>query len=184
MSKPVKEMILADYQRRFQDVENALLIDVRGINANDNNSIRLDLATKDIQITVVKNTLARKAFAGTGLEPLSVALQGPTAVAWGAESVVDAARELVAWAKKVENLELKAAVLDGEIFEGEAGVKRLSAFPTRIEAQARVVQLVLSPAGNVVGAAIAPGARILGIVKEIQTRLEGGDTITQTPNGS
>ncbi len=181
MSKPVKEMILADYRRRFQDIENALLIDVRGIDANDNNSLRLDLAKKDIRITVVKNTLARKAFAGTALEPLNVALQGPSALAWGAESVVDTARALVEWARKVDELDLKAAVLDGQLFEGEAAVKRLSAFPTRLEAQARVVQLVLSPAAVVMGAAVAPGARILGIVKEIQTRLERGDTINPTP---
>jgi len=181
MSKPVKEMILADYQRRFQDVENALLIDVRGIDANDNNSLRLDLAKKDIRITVVKNTLARKAFAGTGLEPLIVALQGPSALAWGAESVVDTARALVEWSRKVDQLELKAAVLDGQLFEGEAAVKRLSGFPTKLEAQARVIQLVLSPAADVMGAAVGPGARILGIVKEIQTRLERGDTINPTP---
>ena len=181
MSKPVKEMILADYQRRFRDVDNALLIDVRGIDANDNNTLRLGLAKKDIRVTVVKNTLARQAFAGTSLEPLNTALEGPSAVVWGAESVVDVARELVEWARKIEQLELKAAVLDGQVFEGVAEVKRLSGFPTRVEAQARVIQLVLSPASAVLGAAVAPGARILGIVKEIQTRLERGDTINPTP---
>ena len=172
MSKPVKEMILADYKQRFQGVDNALLIDIRGIGANDNNTLRLGLAAKNIRVTVVKNSLASKAFDGTGLEALSSELQGPSAVVWGAESVVDVARELVDWAKKVGELDLKAAVLDGELFEGEAGVKRLSTFPTRIEALARVVQLVLSPGGAVLGASLAPGARILGIVKEIQDRLE------------
>ncbi len=172
MSKPVKDMILAEYKRRFRDVQDALLIDIRGVNANDNNTLRLGLAEKDIRITVVKNSLACKAFAGTGLEPLSSALQGPSAIAWGAESVVDVARELVEWARKVGELDLKAAVLDGELYEGEAGVKQLSALPTRAEAQARIVQLVLSPGAAVVGAALAPGARILGIIKEIQDRLE------------
>ena len=172
MSRPIKEMILADYTQRFQDVDDALLIDIRGINANDNNTLRLGLAEKNIHVTVVKNTLAAKAFNGTGLEALSSELQGPSAVAWGAESVVEVARELVDWSRKLGELDLKAAVLDGELFEGAAGVKRLSSFPTRTEAQARVVQLVLSPGGSVMGAALAPGARILGIVKEIQNRLE------------
>ena len=180
MSKPVKDMILADYKRRFRDVQDALLIDIRGINANDNNTLRLGLAEKDIRVTVVKNTLARKAFAGTGLEALSSELQGPSAVAWGAESVVDVARELVEWARKFGDLDLKAAVLDGELFEGEAGVKQLSTFPTKTEAQATVVQLVLSPGAAVLGATRAPGARILGIVKEIQDRLEKGETISKT----
>ena len=180
MSKPVKEMMLADYQRRFAGVDNALLIDIRGIDANKNNTLRLDLATKQIKVTIVKNTLARKAFAGTALEPLSAAIEGPSALAYGAESVVEVARELVDWATKIEHLELKAAVLDGELFSGKAAVSRLSRFPTKVEAQARVVQLVLAPAGRVVGAATGPAARILGIVKEIRTRLEQGETIEKS----
>jgi len=178
MSKPIKELILAAYTEQFKDVDDALLIDIRGIDANQNNTLRLSLAKKDIRITVVKNTLARKAFAGTSLELLSESTIGPTAIAWGAGSVVEVARELTDWAKKVENLELKAAVLDGELFEGEAGVKRLSTFPTQAEAHAKVVQLVLSPASNVVGAATAPGSNILGIIKELQDRLENGQPLT------
>ena len=180
MSKPVKEMILADYKRRFADVGDALLIDIRGVDANENNSLRMDLATQDIRITVVKNTLARRAFAGTTLEPLAEVLEGPSALAHGAESVVEVARALVAWARKVEELELKAAVLDGQLFAGAAAVKELSQYPTKQEAQAIVVQLVLSPASNVVGAALSPGSRILGIIKEIQDRLEKGETISRT----
>ena len=173
MSKPVKQLITADYQRRFAGVDEALLIDLRGIDANENNALRLDLAAKSIRVTVVKNSLARKAFAGTGLEPLSPALEG------GAESVVEVARALVEWARKVEELELKAAVLDGELFEGEAGIKRLSAYPTRPEAQARIVQLMLVPAGNLVRAITSPGALVAGIIKEINDKLEKGETISK-----
>jgi large subunit ribosomal protein L10 len=179
MSKPIKEMMLAEYLPRFEGVENALLIDIRGIDANDNNTLRLGLAKKDIRVTVVKNTLARKAFAGTGLEPLVSALDGPTAVAWGAESVVDVARELTDWAKKVGELDLKAAVLDGELFEGEAGVQRLSTYPTRPESQARVVHLVLVPAGNLVRAITSPGSIIAGIIKELGEKLEKGETVSK-----
>ena len=134
MSKPVKEMIVDEYRRRFDGIEGGLVVDLRGIDANENNNLRVDLLKKDIRVTVVKNTLARKAFEGTSLEALGPALDGPCALAYGAESVVDVAREIVAWAKKIDLLELKAAVLDGEYFEGDAGVKRLSEFPTKEEA--------------------------------------------------
>ena len=179
MSKPVKEMIMADYQKRFAGLDQALLIDIRGIGANENNALRLDLAEQAIRVTVVKNSLARKAFSGTGLEPLAPALDGPSAVAYGAESVVDAARVLVDWARKVESLHLKAAVLDGELFEGEAGVQRLSTYPTRPEAQARVVHLVLVPAGNLVRAITSPGSIIAGVIKELGEKLEKGETISK-----
>ena len=179
MSKPIKAMILEEYKRRFADVGDALLIDIRGVNANENNAMRLDLARQDVRVTVIKNTLARRAFEGTPLEALTPAVDGPSALAYGAESVVNVARILVDWAKKVEQLELKAAVLDGLLFEGEAAVKKLSQYPTRVEAQARIVQLMLAPAGRVVGAALGPGARILSIVKEIEDRLEKGETISK-----
>ncbi|MHC4127637.1 MAG: 50S ribosomal protein L10 [Planctomycetota bacterium] len=179
MSKPVKELIMVDYQKRFAGVDNALLIDIRGIDANENNALRLDLADKAIRVTVIKNRLARRAFAGTGLDPLGPALEGPSALAYGAESVVDVARVLVEWARKVKQLELKAAVLDGELFEGEAGVKRLSTYPTRPEAQARVVHLVLVPAGNIVAAITSPGSLIAGVIKELGEKLEKGEPISK-----
>ncbi len=179
MSKPVKELIMADYKQRFEHLEGALVVDIRGIEANDNNELRLNLAEKNIRITVIKNTLAKKAFEGTSLEAAVPALTGPAALAYGAESVVDVARELVDWAKKVKQLDLKGAVLDGEYYEGEAGVYRLSKFPTKDEAKARVVQLVLTPAGNVLSAAKAPGSNILGIVKEIEERVEKDEAITK-----
>jgi len=179
VSKPVKEMIIADYKRRFGAIDSALLIDIRGMDANENNALRLDLGAKNIRVTIVKNTLARKAFAGSDLEPLNAALRGPAALAYGGESVIDVARALVERARKIEHLQLKAAVLDGEYFEGEAGVKQLSQFPTKDEAQARIVQLVLTPAANVVGAALSPGSTILSIVKEIQNKLQEGETIAK-----
>jgi len=177
MSKPVKDMIVAEYRRRFDGVSDALVIDIRGIEANANNELRVDLLHKNIHITVLKNSLAKSAFDGTNLEVLSTTIDGPSALVFGGDSIVDVARNLVDWAKKVKNLELKAAILDGELFEGEAGVKRLSDFPTKEEAQGTVVQLVLSPAGNVVKAATSPGSTLLGIIKEIRTRLEDGTTI-------
>lgn len=178
MSKPVKEMIIKEYQSRFGDLEGALVVDIRGIEANDNNNLRGDLAKQNIRITVVKNTLAAKALEGTALEPLAPALDGPAALAYGAETVVDVARALVDWAKKIKHLSLRGAVLDGEYFDGNAGVKRLSAFPTRDEAQAKAVLLVLTPGGNLVKAATSPGSNIMGIVKEIEERLEKGEPIT------
>ena len=67
MSKPIKELIIDDYRKRFQELDGALVVDLRGIEANDNNDLRCGLHSKAIRVTVVKNTLARKAFAGTKL---------------------------------------------------------------------------------------------------------------------
>jgi large subunit ribosomal protein L10 len=185
MSKPIKNLIVADYRKRFADIEGAVVIDVRGIDANTTNDLRLSLREKSIRVTVVKNSLARSAIGGTPLASLAPVLEGPSALAYGASelagaaSVVDVAREIVEWARKIKDMQLKGAVLDGVLYSGPEGVKRLSQFPTRAEAQAKVVQLVLSPGRNITGAAKGPGGRILGIIKEIQDRLEKGQTIAK-----
>jgi len=179
MSKPIKNMMTEDYKAEFDGLEGALVLEIRGIGANDNNRLRTGLRSKNIRITVVKNTLARKAIAGTKLEPLTEALAGPSALAYGADSVVDVAREIVDWAKKVEKLALKAAVLDGILFEGAEGVKKLSKFPTKGEAQATVVQLFLSPASNLARAATSPGSNIAGILKALKEKLEKGEAVAR-----
>ena len=177
MSKSIKNMIVDEYRKRFGEVTEALLVDVRGIDANDNNAMRQALHAKGVRITVIRNTLARTAFADTPLESMSSALDGPSALCYGGESVVDVARLMIDWAKKIDQLEVKAAILDGEFFEGVKGVKHLSTFPTKDESKARIVQLALAPAGNVVGGATGPGGKLLGVIKEIQERLEKGEAI-------
>ena len=179
MSKTVKNFLMRDYMDRIGDVQDAVVVSIRGIPANENNELRLGLAEKEISVTVIRNSLAKNAFKGGGLENLGPVLEGPSALAYGAETVIDVAREMVKWAEKVENLELKGAVLDGELFAGEEGVKELSKFPTREEALAQAVTLFLSPAKNLVGAVVGPGSNLLAVVEAIKTKLEDGEEITK-----
>ncbi len=168
MSKPIKELIIDQYRSRFDGIENAVVVDLRGYSAKDNTQLRAHLREKNMRMTMVKNSLAKKAIAGTVLEPLGKTLVGGATFAYGADSVVTIARALVSWSRKVKELELKGAILDGTLYEGNVGVKKLSEFPTREEAQGRIVTLTLSP-----------GGRILGIVKTLQEKLEAGETIAK-----
>ena len=68
MSKFVKEMMVREYRDRFSDISQALIVDIRGIEANENNALRLELHAKNIRVSVLRNTLARDAFTGTDLE--------------------------------------------------------------------------------------------------------------------
>ncbi len=179
MSKTVKNLMIRDYDARLEGVEDALLISVRGIPANDNNKLRRELLTKNIRVTVIRNNLAKHAFKDSGLSGLEPLLNGPSAVAYGGNSVVDVARALLDWAKKIELLELKGAVLDGQLYKGKAGVEKLSKFPTREEALAQTVTLILSPARKLVGQITGPGAKVLAVVKSVQEKLEKGEAIAK-----
>ena len=59
------------------------------------------------------------------------------------------------------------------------GITADHTFPTKAEAQAKVVTLVLSPARNLMGAVKGPGGRVLGIVKSIEETLEKGEAIAK-----
>ena len=177
MSKQVKQMILSDYKRRFENTSEAVIVSLRGIEANSNNEIRQSLAKKEIRLTIVRNRLARQAFEGSDLEILSSLLNGPCTMAYGAESVVEVAREIVGLVRQFPGLELKGAILDGELFEGEAGVSRLSKFPTKDEAIAEDVSLILGPGRNLMGQIKGPGSALAGLIKAIEEKLENGEEL-------
>ncbi|MFP4145611.1 MAG: 50S ribosomal protein L10 [Phycisphaeraceae bacterium] len=179
MSKPVKNLIIESYKQRFADVTGAVLIDIRGIEANENNTLRNGLAEKQIRVTVVKNSLAKKAFEGTDLESVDELLEGSAAMVYptdGDVTVVNVAREMVDWAKKLPKLEFKGAIMDGILF-GPDQVEDLSKYPTREEAQAQTVQLLLSPAQNLVGAITGPGKKVASLIEAIREKLESGEEI-------
>ena len=181
MSKTVKNLMSQAYASEFEGLSGAVVIDIRGVEAGDNNALRADFAEKSVKVRVIKNSLAKGVFAGGDLEPLNEFLDGPAAMVYPAgedASVVSVARELIDWAKKVENLELKGAVMDGMSF-GPGEIKKLSEFPTKEEAQAKIVQIALSPAQKLVGAATAPGGNIAGILKTLQEKLEAGETFSK-----
>ncbi len=179
MSKTVKNYLIRDYQTRLEGIEDALLISIRGIPANENNELRVDLAKKDISITVIRNNLAKHAFKEGKLAGLENLLEGPSALAYGAESVVDVAREIVDWSKKLELLELKGAVLDGQLYEGKSGVEQLSKLPTREEALAQGLTLIMSPGRNLLGQVQGPGGKVMGMIKALEEKLEKGETISK-----
>jgi ribosomal protein L10 len=183
MSKTIKTMIMRDYKNRISagrdEFPDAMLISVRGVKGTDTTRLRNALAKKSIRVTVVQNALARKAFAGTQLDKLGELLTGSTAVATGGQSVVEVAREIMTWVAKIPQIELKGAILDGTVFKGKAGVEELSKFPTREEAIANAVTLIISPGRKLLAQVKGPGATVAGIIKAIETKLEKGETIAK-----
>lgn len=179
MSKPVKNMITDAYKHQFDGLSGAVLVSLSGVNSEETFDFRKQLGEKEIRVTVVKNALAKRAFEGTDLQGLGDYLSGPNALVYPVSedsSVVQVARELIDWAKKVENLEFKGAVFEGITF-GPDEIKKLSEYPTKEEAQAKAVQIILTPGSNLAGALVSPGKKLASIIKTIQEKLEAGEEI-------
>lgn len=178
MSKVVKNMIARDYTKRMEGSSDAMVISIRGMKAIATTKLRSKLAKDKVKVTVVRNSLARRGFKGTSLEGLADLLAGPSAMVYGG-SVVETARSIVAMLPDFPGLELKGAILDGNLFKGDAGVKELSKYPTKAEAISQVVTLVVSPGRKILGQLKGPGSGVAGIIKAIETKLEKGEAIAK-----
>lgn len=183
MSKPVKQAIMRDYKARISGntgtLPDAMLISIRGLKGKDTTALRLGLAKKQIKVTVVRNSLAKKTFEGTGLAQLAEMLSGPSAIAYGGSSVIEVAREIVTLVAKFPLIELKGAVMDGQLFAGKSGVEELAKSPTKDEAIVKVVTLVVSPGRKLMGAIKGPVGTVGGIIKAIEGKLEKGEVIAK-----
>jgi len=172
MSKPVKALVRKELIKRFEGATYLAVVGFTGLGAIENNKIRGRLLEKGMRLAVVKNVLAKQAFKEIGIEKAGEMLDGPCAVAYGGDSVIDLVRELIDIGKESPTLTVKAALLDGEVY-GSDRIVALSKFPTRDEAIATVVSCALSPARNIAGCLKGPGGAIAGILKTIEEKTEG-----------
>ena len=81
MSKQVKDLVAKDVARRLEGVEDAVLVNVIGMGANETVVLRKQLREKDIRLLVVKNSLAKRATEGTPLASFITVCRGPTSPA-------------------------------------------------------------------------------------------------------
>lgn len=174
MSKPVKELIRKELVRRFEGLSSLAVVDFRGLDAVTTNQLRARLREKDIRVTVVKNSLARQAFKQVGLDAAAGLLNGPSAIAYGSDSVVTVVRELLGLGAEAPNLTVKAALLEGEVF-GPERIEELSRYPTREEALGKLVQSVLSAGSRLAGCVIGPGAKVASLLKAIEEKRKPGE---------
>lgn len=172
MSKYVKGLLEKQLERRFADVTDFVVFDFKGIGGTDNNEMRGVLKEKGIGITVVKNAMMRRALVSLGREEASTFfLEGPTAIAFGGDSVVDIAKEMEGWVKKFELVNFKGAFVDGVVVDA-AGAKSLAKMKSRVELQGEVVLIAQSPGSNLAGAIAGPAGAIAGCIKTLVENLE------------
>jgi len=182
MSKPVKNLIIKELSGKLKDVDSVAVINPRGIDAIKNNHIRRKLHEKGVKMTVVKNTLVRRAV-GDQLKGFDSLLDGPSAVIYGKASISQIARILLDEKKTIETLELRGIFFDGEIYAGEKGVEQVSKLPTREEAIGQLVAAILGPGLKLAGALKGPGGKLGGILKTIEDKAKekGGGEAAPAP---
>ena len=185
MSKKVKNLVTNELKKRFGDVDGVAVISPKGLDGNKNHGIRRRLHDKGMKMTVVKNTLAKRAIGdGSKLKGFDRLLDGPSAVIYGEASIAEVARLLLAEKKTDEKIELRGIFFDGELYLGDDGVTQVSKLPTHAEAIANVVGLLMSPARNLAGILKGQGGKIASILKTVEDRAkdkEGAAPAAEAP---
>lgn len=176
MSKFVKNIITEELKKRLAGVENALLVNIVGMEVNDSNRLRSALAAKDIRVMVVKNSLAARATEGTSLSAAFQGLTGSTAVCYGATDIVALAKELVKVSKDKQfaKLALLGGVLDGEAFAADKVVE-ISKWPTREEQIAILVGQIVGVGSKLSSQLLSGGANLASQIKQLADKEEGAE---------
>lgn len=172
MSKFVKEMLTRDLVARLDGVEDCLVANVIGLDANATSALRKRLREKDISLMVVKNSLAARATEGTALSPAFEGIDGNAAVVWGAAdfvSLVKEVNELDKDEEEFERFEALGGVMDGEKLTPER-VAEISKWPSRAEQLSILVGQILGPGSQLVSQILGPGSTLAGQVKQIEEK--------------
>lgn len=167
MSKFVKGLITDELASKLDGVEDALLVEVVGLDANKSVTLRKELREKSIGLMVVKKSLARRAKEGTPLAKALDEAEGSLAICWGSEDFVSLAKEVTRLNddKEYANFATRGGVMDGETLSPER-VKEISKWPSRAEQLSMLVGQILGPGAQLAAAIKGPGATLASQIKQ------------------
>jgi large subunit ribosomal protein L10 len=185
MSKRVKNLITGELSNKLKDVDGVAVINPRGIAAIKNNQMRRRFHEKGVRMTVVKNTLAKRAVGDDSkIKGFDALLDGPSAVIYGEASIATIARLVMDEKKLDDKIELRGVFFDGEIYTGAKGVEQVSKLPTREEAIGQVVALILAPGQKLGGIFKGQAGKVAALIKAIKERAEKSGGAAAAPEAA
>ena len=149
LNRNEKAAVVADVSAQAARSQTLALAEYRGLSVESLNKLRVDARAKGVYLHVVKNTLARRAVAGTPFEAASGAMVGPLIYGFS-EDAVAAAKVIADFAKTNDKLVIKGGAYAGKALDAN-GVKALAAIPSREVLIAQVAGLLKSPIQRMAG---------------------------------
>ena len=143
----IKKPIVEEISATIKDAQSVVLVDYRGLTVAQDTELRKQLREAGITYKVYKNTMMNFAFKGTDFESLAPYLDGPNAMAVSTTDATAPARVLAKFAKDAKQLEIKAGVVEGTLYDAN-GMKAISEIPSREELLSKLLGSIQSPIAN------------------------------------
>ena len=159
-----KKAVVEELAPYAAKAHSAVAAEYRGLTVADLTALRIVAKETGVYLRVVKNTLAKRAVAGTPFECMQDKMVGPLILAFSMDDPGSAGRLINDFAKTNDKLVAKIVSIDGEAYDGSE-LARLASLPTRDQGISLVMALMLAPVEKL--------ARTLLALKE---QREGGET--------
>ena len=144
-----KQIIIDEIKEKLEKAQSAVVIDYIGITVAEADAMRKKLREANVDYTVYKNTLVKRAIEGTKYEELAQVLDGPSAFALSYEDATAPARVIDEVMKDYNQMSFKAGVVEGVYYDAE-GIEAIAAIPGRDQLIAKFMGSVQSPVSKLV----------------------------------
>ena len=143
----LKQPIVDEISNYLNGAAGVVLVDYRGLTVEQDTQLRKQLREAGVVYKVYKNTLVKRAIAGTQFEGMTELLDGPNAIAISADDATAPARILSNFAKTADALELKCGVVEGKFYDAK-GIAAIASIPSRDELLSKLLGSIQSPITN------------------------------------
>src|SRR5262250_3326921 len=162
-----KKALVAEVAEVAAKAQSVVAAEYRGLTVGQMTDLRAKARAQGVYMRVVKNTLARKALAGTAFEPVGPKLKGPLVLAFSKDDPGAAARVVKAFAKDHEKLVATLVSLGGQLLSAK-DIEKVASLPTREQALAQLMGLMKAPIQKLVGTLAAPHAKLVRTIAAVR----------------
>ena len=170
-----KEKKVEELAERVSSSRGIYLADFSGLDVASMNELRRLCREAGIRFEVVKNTLGRFAARKAEVPDLEPYFEGPTALATAETDEVAPARVLTAFAKEHAGPRIRAAVVEGRVFEGEQ-IDALAALPPRDVLLGNLLRVMLGPLTQFASVLQAPMRDLASVLDQVAKGRGGADS--------
>ena len=139
-----KKALVAEVGAVAATALSVVAAEYRGLTVSQMTELRSKARSAGVYVRVIKNSLARKAMAGTSFECMSPILKGPLVLAFSKDDPGAAARVVKAFAKDNDKLVTTAVSLGGQLLAASA-LEKVASLPTREQALAALMGVMKAP---------------------------------------